>query len=158
MQFPDTHSQTQLPCRVEAQVIWRNCMNAVWGTAAIQPSLQVIPTQVPDISEDIPDDSSPQSFPGCTLIKFLTLRTCEQSKVIFFYTKFWDDDTEAQRDSGISGCSRVNDGTRLFSSSQQPSVHSSFHYLLLNKCLFFSSEPHTTGALETRSSDACLSS
>ena len=43
-------------------------MNAVWGTAAIQPSLQVIPTQVPDIDEDIPDDSSPQSFPGCTLL------------------------------------------------------------------------------------------
>ena len=61
-------------------------MNAVWGTAAIQPSLQVIPTQVPDIDEDIPDDSSPQSFPGCTLIKFLTLRICEQSKEIFFFT------------------------------------------------------------------------
>lgn len=64
-------------------------MNAVWGTAAIQPSLQVIPTQVPDIDEDIPDDSSPQSFPGCTLIKFLTLRTCEQSKEIFFFISYF---------------------------------------------------------------------
>lgn len=135
-------------------------MNAVWGTAAIQPSLQVIPTQVPDIDEDIPDDSSPQSFPGCTLIKFLTLRTCEQSKeIFFFYIIFWDDDTEAKRGTvELPVVPRVNDGTRLFSSSQQPSVHSSFHYLLLNKCLFFSREPHTTGALETRSSDACLSS
>lgn len=64
-------------------------MNAVWGTAAIQPSLQVIPMQVPDIDEDIPDDSSPQSFPGCTLIKFLTLRTCEQSKEIFFFISYF---------------------------------------------------------------------
>lgn len=74
-------------------------MNAVWLRAVIQPSLQVIPTQAPDIDEDIPDGSSPQSFPGCTLIKSLTLRTREQSKVIFlfFNTTFWDDDTEAKR-------------------------------------------------------------
>lgn len=74
-------------------------MSAVWLAAAIQPSLQVIPTQVADVDEDIPDGSSAQSFPGRTLIKPLTLRTCEQSKVIFlfFNTTFWDDDTEAKR-------------------------------------------------------------
>ena len=74
-------------------------MSAVWLAAAIQPSLQVIPAQVPDIDEDIPDGSSAQSFPGRTLIKPLTLRTCEQSKVIFlfFNTTFWDDDTKAKR-------------------------------------------------------------
>lgn len=80
-------------------------------------------------------------------------------KRFFFYITFWDDDTEAKRGTvELPVVPQVNDGTRLFSSSLQSSVHSSFHYLLLNKCLFFSSEPHTTGALETRSSDACLSS
>ena len=74
-------------------------MSAVWLAAAIQPSLQVIPAQVPAIDEDIPDGSSAQTFPSHTLIKSLTLRACERSKVIFlfFNTTFWDDDTEAKR-------------------------------------------------------------
>ena len=60
-------------------------MSAVWLAAAIQPSLQVLPAQVPAIDEDIPDGSSAQTFPSHTLIKSLTLRACERSKVIFLF-------------------------------------------------------------------------
>ena len=146
MQLPDTCSQmlplgTQPPCCEEAQVLQRSHMYAVWLTVPTERSLHVIPTQVPDTEWR---SSSPQPFPGCTLINFLTLRTCEQSD--FFIPHFGTMTLKPKE--GLWHIRSYSTGKWWNSTKIQPSqfsVQSSFHDLLFNKCLLFTWTTHILG-------------